>query len=96
MRTSNPRRDPLPKPVCPYGYTARQLNDLLGDARANEFWRWMRGQTLMLCEGWSYDHDRRENVPDACNGHPHGVIIYPWDFQRWVDWQQGGPTPLWD
>jgi hypothetical protein len=56
----------------------------------------MRGQTLMLCEGWSYDHDRRENVPDACNGHPHGVIIYPWDFQRWVDWQQGGPTPLWD
>jgi hypothetical protein len=96
MRTSNPQRRPLPEASCPHGYTVQDLDDLLGTYFGDEFMVWMSGQTKMICEGYRYDHDRRETVPSQCAGSPHGVVVYPWDLQRWIDWKQGGPTPLWD
>ena len=47
----------LPAPACPYGYTTTQLRNILGD-RFDAFNQWMRGQTVMLCQGMSWHHDR--------------------------------------
>jgi hypothetical protein len=73
----------LPAPECEGGYTNWQLAEILGN-RLDKFEQWMRGQTMMLCEGRSYDHDRCEYVP-ACGGVAHGGIVYRWDLERFLD-----------
>lgn len=76
----------LPAPECEGGYTYRQRAEILGD-RLDEFGNWMRGQTMMLCAGRRYSYGAGDYVP-ACNGVAHGVVVYPWDLQRFLD---GGP-----
>jgi hypothetical protein len=49
---------PLPKPTCKYGYTSRDISRIFDlGVDAEHFWRWMRGQTMMLCDGTRYDPD---------------------------------------
>ena len=72
----------LPKPDCALGYTDAQLDEILGDRRA-EFDHWMRGQTIALCEGRLYDHDTREYY-ESCGGVAHGAATYPWDVESFL------------
>lgn len=71
----------LPKPVCRYGYPANQLNDILGPSHES-FDRWMNGQTMSICDGREYDHEKQEYHATGCG--PHGVIVYPWDLNRYM------------
>lgn len=43
----------------------------------------MNGQTMMLCDGRRYNHDARE-YEVACGGVAHGVVVYPWDVERFL------------
>lgn len=70
-------------PSCPLGYTDADLLKLLGD-RLDKFSHWMRSQTVAVCEGRRYNHDAREYEPDECAGHPHGVVTYPSDVERFL------------
>jgi hypothetical protein len=71
----------LPEPACKYGYTRQQVADILND-EGDVFAYWMRGQTVALCDGREYDHDRREYVPGC--PVPHGVVTYPHDLARFL------------
>jgi hypothetical protein len=75
-------RDPLPTPVCESGYTTSQLIDILGD-RYEDFGLWMSGQTITICEGRAYNHDTRE-YREKCGGVSHGLVVYPWDLERFL------------
>lgn len=72
----------LPEPECRGGYTQRQIEEITG-GRFDEFTHWMRGQTMMLCEGYRYNHDTQE-YETACGGISHGGIVYPWDLERFL------------
>ena len=75
----------LPEPECPYGYTYGQLEDILC-SRIDEFGHWMRGQTMMLCDGrrWNPETEQYETGCDK----PHGVVVYQYDLERFL----AGPT----
>lgn len=72
----------LPKPECEGGYTEQQIFDILGD-RELAFRRWMRGQTMMLCDGRRWDPKGQEYVPSDC-GTAHGPVVYRWDLERFL------------
>jgi hypothetical protein len=73
----------LPAPQCRGGYPAYQVEEILGD-RAEEFWAWMRGQTMMLCNGERYNHDT-QMYEASCGGVAHGTVVYPWDLLRFLE-----------
>lgn len=75
-------KDNLPKPECALGYTHSQIEEILGQ-RTKEFWFWMSGQTMVLCDGKYYDHHLGKYLSTECG--PHGGIVYPWDLQRFLD-----------
>lgn len=71
----------LPPPDCKYGYTQDQLEQMFGVALP-VFKRWMRGQTVMVCEGVRYNHDTNKYEDDCVTGH--GMITYAHDVARWL------------
>mgnify|MGYP001610752726 CR=1 FL=1 len=73
---------------CPYGHTREDLGIILGP-RLQEFMLWMRGQTVMSCEGRQYNHDTGEWSPNACAETPHGLIVYGSDLRQFLN--GGGP-----
>ncbi|WP_431728608.1 hypothetical protein [Verrucosispora sp. TAA-831] len=77
----------LPEPDCRYGYTAAQLEAVLGD-QVDAFGRWIDGQTMSICDGAVYDPESRVNVPTGCG--PHGVVAYGHDLRRFL----AGRRPL--
>lgn len=77
------KKSKLPSPDCTGGYTIEQVENIMGP-RIEEFWRWMNGQTMMLCEGQRYNHETREYEED-CGGIAHGPVTYTWDLQRFLD-----------
>lgn len=60
----------LPEPVCAFGYTLTQLEDIFGDG-VDEFHRWFGGQTGGICTG---------NICEVA----HGLTVYEWDLERYV------------
>lgn len=85
------------EPECQHGYTWQQVKDILG-RREEEFWRWMRGQTVSGCQQepqreWRKDTEAPGGMclvdvgPPLCD-RPHGMVVYPWDVKRFLD---GGP-----
>lgn len=71
------------EPDCRLGYTAEQVKALTGD-REQEFWHWMRGQTMAICEGQKFNRDTGE-YETSCGGVAHGMtIVYPWDLERFL------------
>lgn len=74
----------LPEPECKYGYPSYQIDKMFPGERRDDFSRWMRGQTVMLCEGRSYNYDTKEYEPNECADNPHGPVIYKWDVERYV------------
>ena len=47
----------LEAPACMHGYTAEQVDRILAEHGRTEaeFHRWMRGQTMTLCDGRRWD-----------------------------------------
>lgn len=76
----------LPKPDCKLGYTQQQVEAIMGP-RSTDFHRWMRGQTVSLCEGTEWDYDSQTSKLTGCG--PHGVIIYRSDVEQFL--RGGGP-----
>lgn len=70
------------KPECELGYTVPQLKEILGD-RFEDFGKWMRGQTMALCEGQKYDHELGAYVA-SCNSVAHGIVVYAGDLDRYL------------
>lgn len=71
----------MEKPNCHLGYTYEQLQDILG-SRLDEFSHWMVGQTMSICEGQQYNYEKKDYEPTNCG--PHGMVVYPWDLQRFL------------
>lgn len=88
----------LKDPSCPQGYTTDDITNILGD-REEKFWYWMRGQTMSICEGTTYDHNRKGYFSTECSemlpgmpvrreeiplaGH-HGPVVYGHDLKRFL------------
>lgn len=72
----------LPKPSCQLGYTTEDLEQILGD-RLQEFYGWMDGQTVGICDGRDYNHQTQEYYETKCG--PHGSAYYQWDVVRFID-----------
>lgn len=78
------------QPSCIYGYTEADLIIIFGD-RLPDFYKWMRGQTISLCDGRVYDHDLKEYIDSKCGPPGHGPVYYPWDVKNFID-----PSPWLD
>jgi len=79
----------LPQPSCPLGYTLDDLMVIFPLAEElDKFFSWMRGQTGGICEGRRYDYEIKQSISEECASTPHGMVIYKWDVQRYID---GGP-----
>jgi hypothetical protein len=82
---------------CPNGYSAEDIRELFIAIYGEEavalvterFRKFMEGQTMMLCEGRSYNHGAGEYEPSPCAAHPHGPVCYTDDVYRFV---QGLPV----
>ena len=77
----------LPEPACRYGFTWQQVEDILGD-RVDEFSRFMRGQTVSLCDGREYDYAAGGWRDTGCG--PHGTAVYTSDLRHFL----AGRRPL--
>lgn len=77
----------LEKPECELGYPEDQLQRILGE-KYEEFRKWMRGQTMGVCDGRFYNYDTKEYQPTFCG--PHGPVVYSWDVAVYLD----GGAPL--
>lgn len=77
----------LPPPSCALGYTITDLEAIFDtEEEQKKFYRWMRGQTISLCQG---KHDRFEPEEKRCP-ISHGLIYYVWDVKTYV----AGGQPL--
>lgn len=74
--------------ACPLGYTREQVEQITAE-RYDEFAKWMRGQTVALCDGRQWDHDKQEDEPTSCTDSPHGLVTYPHDVAQFI--RGGGP-----
>lgn len=70
--------------ACPLGLTETEVRDLMGERHA-EFMTYMRGQTLAVCNGTRYDFEAKQYEDTECIAEPHGIVVYPWDAQRFLD-----------
>jgi hypothetical protein len=61
----------LPTSSCRNGYTYSDITALLGD-REPSFWKYMTGQTMGICEGKHYHHNREHD--DSCR-NPSSYIL---------------------
>lgn len=68
--------------ACRYGYTVDEVREIMGH-RFDAFTYWMRGQTMMICDGTTYDYEAKVKVPSEC-GVAHGTVIYRWDVERFL------------
>lgn len=82
----------MPEPECPLGYPHTQLESWLGTERHAELNKWLSGQTQAICEGRSYNHEKKIYEPNECVDHPHGYVAYRWDV---ADWWAGKPVQDW-
>jgi hypothetical protein len=76
--------DGFPAPACRYGFTAAQVNEILGndDGLINGFGSWMEGQTVAYCDGSApLEHRCFE---------PHGMVVYASDIAAYLR----GAAPL--
>lgn len=69
--------------ACPLGLTIEELETLLGPT-IERFWDWMYGQTMAICEGRRYNHETKEHEDDECAEHPHGLVVYRSDVERYL------------
>jgi hypothetical protein len=74
----------IAEPECPLGYPMTQLEALLNPVGMEAFNHWFNGQTGSICEGKQYNPAIRKDEPDACAGHPHGLVVYASDFRRFL------------
>ena len=72
----------LPAPACECGFTRDQVEAIMGE-RIAVFDKWMYGQTMTLCEGKKYDHDKKE-YQEACSGVAHGPVVYDHDLRGFL------------
>lgn len=72
----------IPEPNCRFGYDVQQVEDILGARVHGHFLRWMTGQTMAICDGRSYSHEEKAYHATDCG--PHGVVVYPWDLERYL------------
>jgi len=72
----------IPEPECAYGYTAEQLEQILGKD-LERFYGWMYGQTMTLCQGEKYNHETK-SYEEACGGIVHGPVVYSLDLARYL------------
>jgi hypothetical protein len=79
------------KQSCPQGLTESDLEEVIGK-ELDDFHHWMRGQTMSICDGRSYNHEARQYESTECADSPHGIVCYPSDVQRYlrglpvIDW----------
>lgn len=67
--------------ACDLGLTVDELQARLG-GQYDAFMRWMRGQTMSICDGRRYDHEARRYFPTRCAPGGHGVVVYSHDVER--------------
>lgn len=86
----------FPLPACPGGYPWFQIEEILDEDTLLEFKFWMRGQTMMVCEGRKYNHELRQYEVDECEKTPHGGVVYMWDLHRFLGFMGQQQRRIWD
>lgn len=73
---------PLSEPECSYGYPWSQLEREFDAEVVDHLRKWLRGQTMSVCDGRQYNHDTGEY---EATGHAHGGVVYRWDVERFLE-----------
>lgn len=75
----------IPEPSCPHGYTHDDLMKIFPTYDERQaFNRWMRGQTIMVCDGHEYNYETKQYVETVCRSAPHGTVVYQWDVMQYL------------
>lgn len=64
----------IPDPDCYLGFSAAKLYEALGEEKYDDLVKWMRGQTMALCEG---------GKNPGCH-HDPDVVLYTHDVVRYL------------
>lgn len=70
----------IPRGKCRQGYTSDQIEEIVSDKE--DFWQWMRGQTMTICDGRSWNHTTGKY--EQTGPGPHGSVVYSWDLKRYL------------
>lgn len=81
---AKPGHPALTAPQCTFGYPVSQLENELTRDEWNDLDRWLDGQTMAICSGQVYNHDKGEYEPSLCAGEAHGTVVYVHDVKRWL------------
>jgi hypothetical protein len=77
-----PNVEELPEAECKFGYPMSQVPSVIGEEREEDFFKFIRGQTLASCSGKKYDSKKGRYVPTNCG--PHGIVIYTVDVINFI------------
>jgi hypothetical protein len=85
-------------PECPQGYTREEIEEIFehDEKDLDDFWHWMVGQTMSVCDGRRYDHEARDYEPTECADNTHGVVTYSWDVKRYLQNKLNNVPLIWD
>ena len=75
----------LPPPNCQLGYPKDQVEAIVvkNGRDVDEFWSWMRGQTMGICDGARWNPETQSHDQTHCG--PHGACVYRNDLCRFLD-----------
>lgn len=87
--TDRPAKNTLPEPRCRLGYPSSQVREIMcSDQEFAHFQKWMVGQTLTGCNGYSYNHETEQYVrtceAEEWPGGGHGPVYYTHDVYRFM------------
>lgn len=90
------KKETFPAPACPGGYPEYQLEEIFDEETMARFTKWMYGQTMMLCDGRSYNHSTKQYEDNECTGNAHGGVAYKYDVHRFLGFLGKHHQELWD
>lgn len=67
---------------CPHGHTEQDLKSAGIDW--DKFQSFMRGQTVMICDGSQWDPETNNQIKSRCFENPHGTVYYGCDVRRFL------------
>ena len=69
---------------CALGLTRSDVDELMGEAKAEQFYKWMEYQTIGQCNGRVYDRDASTYRDSHC-ATAHGAVYYRSDVARFLN-----------
>ncbi len=79
--------------ACKFGMIDSEVNERIPEHLSGRFNTWMNGQTMTICDGKRYNHEKLQYEDTGCG--PHGPVTYSYDVERFLVMVDTG-FEIWD